>query len=541
MPESASTAPSPRSSRHTGRVLAGRYALGERLGEGAAAEVYAAVDQTLEIPRAVKLLAGGGGARKRLRDRLKAEARGMAQLDHPNILPIYDVGAEGALDYVVMKLAAGGSLQDQLSSQEGLPPDRACGFVVQLLSALDAAHSAGIVHRDVKPQNILLDGGGHVLLSDFGIALWQQNRSTQTGMAMGSLPYMAPEQRLDASRVGPAADLYAAGATLYHLLTSANPVDLFASPDFSPRWEEVPLPLRPFIRRATSYEVSDRFPDAAVMAQALLAAMPDVVAVIRAPVPSAVSENSAWSAPTITAVGLLLGEEPTALRVDSWVRSMAPPPTMPLLMQPEGFHPSRTVAAILLLLVSGLSTFFAWPELLEVPPERAEVVAEGLLKPEVLSAPEGLLEAVGVITEQDDAELLEPTPRPVSTRSAPPLAPDIPAEISLPLPDTIQPVIAGIWVGDVNTIPKVVKIQSSGGDIWSLWRSDTGGEQAPTVSVGDFDPSTGRLSLQEQDGVEQQGRYEFTLDKNGDLVGRRFMGSTGRSFHRVVLQRARRE
>lgn len=536
MSEHASTASLTGS--HTGRVLAGRYALGERLGEGATAEVYAAVDQALEIQRAIKLLAGGGGTRQRLRDRLKAEAKGMARLDHPNILPIYDVGAEGVLDYVVMKLADGGSLQERLSSPEGLSPEEACGFVVQLLSALDAAHSAGIVHRDVKPQNILLDGSGHVLLSDFGIALWQQNRSTQTGMAMGSLPYMAPEQRLDASRVGPAADLYAAGATLYHLLTSANPVDLFASPDFSPRWEEVPLPLRPFIRRATSYEVADRFPDAAVMAQALLAAMPDVVSVLHEPAPSAVSEDRAWSVATTTAVGLLLGEEPTAIRVDSWVRSMAPPRTVPQPMQPADHHPGRTVAAILLLLVSGLSTFFAWPELLEAPPEQAERVADGgaepLPQPEVPTAG-----AAPVIAAQEARAEATPVPTPVRVRPAPPPASSIVKEPTLPLPDTIQPVIAGVWVGDVNTIPKVVTIQSSGGDIWSLWRSDTGGAQAPTVSVGDFDPTTGRLSLKEQDGVEQQGRYEFTLDKNGDLVGRRFMGSTGRSFHQVVLQRAR--
>ncbi|MFT5686876.1 MAG: serine/threonine protein kinase, partial [Myxococcota bacterium] len=431
MPESVSTEPASLAGRHTGRTLAGRYILSERLGEGATAEVYAAADQSLEVTRAVKLMSGGGAARERLRERLKAEAKGMARLEHPNILPIYDVGADGALDYVVMKLARGGSLQDRLDAEGPLPPELACGFVVQLLSALDAAHQAGIVHRDVKPQNILTNGSGQILLSDFGIALWHQKRATQTGMAMGSLPYMAPEQRLDASRVGPSADLYAVGATLYHLLTSANPVDLFASPDFSPRWDDVPTALRGFIRRSTSYEAVDRYPDASVMAQALLSAMPDVVEVIRETAPGAMPDDSSWRAATTTAVGLLLGEEPTAARVDTWVGSMEPPLTTFIVGPPIVVRPMTAIGSVLLLLLVGLTTFFSWPEVGESFAEAAEaalsVTEEGTLSTEqaVNDKPaEEPAEEPEVDAEEPEVETPgAPSSTPVTSRPAAPSAP----------------------------------------------------------------------------------------------------------------------
>jgi serine/threonine protein kinase len=524
--------------QHTGRKLAGRYALSERLGEGATAEVYAASDAQLEVERAVKLLSGGGAVRERLRERLKAEAKGMARLEHPNILPVYDVGADGPLDFVVMKLARGGSLQDRLDRAGPLPPEQACGCIVQLLSALDAAHEAGIVHRDIKPQNILTDGTGQILLSDFGIALWQQKRATQTGVAMGSLPYMAPEQRLDASRVGPGADLFSVGATLYHLLTASNPVDLFASPEHSPRWEGVPHALRPFIRKATSYRVEDRFPSAAVMAQALLSAMPEVVSAIWEPGTDHSFGEASWHGATSTAVGLLLGEEPTPALIDSWIGSMEPPMTTIPPEVVDRSSPLLPIGGVGLLLVVGLAMLFAWPEpaLEEVTEPVAAETVEPISEPPVEPA------AVPVaVTESVPVAALEPEEEPVAVIKAPPVLPapavSAPEAPTLPAPDRVQPAIHGRWVGDINGIPKSVWIQASGGTIWSLWRSETGGDPAPTVSVGAFDPQSGRLTLQEQDGVERQGRYEFELTPDGDLQGRRWESASGRQFFTVVLQR----
>lgn len=259
-------------------ALAERYELGETLGVGGAARVVQAWDRRLGVQRAVKLITGQatGPVREQLRARLEREARAMAQLDHPNVLRIYDVGHEDGQDFVVMDLAEGGSLAARLKERGPMPPDTAIAYVVQVLSALAAAHATGIVHRDVKPQNILLDRRGTALLADFGIAMLEDDqRTTKTGTAMGSLAYMAPEQRLDARRVGPAADLYAAGATLYHLLTRANPVDLFTAGRDSERFDGLPAPLRDIVFRATRLDPAARYPSAGAMARELTALLGD--------------------------------------------------------------------------------------------------------------------------------------------------------------------------------------------------------------------------------------------------------------------------
>ncbi|MCP4806734.1 MAG: serine/threonine protein kinase [Proteobacteria bacterium] len=258
-------------------ALADRYELGDMLGAGGAARVLHARDRRLGVDRAVKLISGSEGPmRAQLRTRLEREARAMAQLDHPNVLRIYDIGHDDGQDYVVMDLADGGSLSDWLRKRGPMAPDVALPFMIQVLAALAAAHAAGIVHRDVKPQNILLDLRGKALLADFGIAMLDDNqRTTKTGIAMGSVAYMAPEQRLDARSVGPAADLYATGATLYHLLTRANPVDLFTADAASSRFDGVPPRLRDVLVRATRLSPTQRYPDARSMALDLLELMSD--------------------------------------------------------------------------------------------------------------------------------------------------------------------------------------------------------------------------------------------------------------------------
>ena len=253
-------------------TLASRYVLGKLLGRGGFAEVWEATDTLLGVQRAIKILSPDTRSRRALKRRLQAEARAMAQIDHPNVLRVYDVGSSDGLDYVVMELASGGSLVDRVGPQ-GVGPRKACEWTLQMLAALGAAHARGIIHRDVKPSNLLLDAAGHALLADFGIARFQEAAvsHTRTGVAMGTLLFMAPEQRVDARSVGPTADLYAAGATLFHLLTGDTPVDLFAIPPDSPRWLGVPEPLVPYLQRATLYNPEARFPDAAAMADALSA------------------------------------------------------------------------------------------------------------------------------------------------------------------------------------------------------------------------------------------------------------------------------
>ena len=200
-----------------GTLLGGRFELLRELGVGGTASVWEVEDAELGVRRAVKILnAGRPQRRQALRKRLRAEARAMARLAHPNVLTIYDVASTDELDFVIMDLAEGGSLSEWLERTGPMEPRTALSFTVQVLSALAAAHAAGMVHRDVKPQNVLLNSRGTALLADFGIALLteDQHRTTRTGVAMGSLSFMPPEQRLDARSVSASADVYATGAML---------------------------------------------------------------------------------------------------------------------------------------------------------------------------------------------------------------------------------------------------------------------------------------------------------------------------------------
>ncbi len=257
-----------------GLELGGRYVLGDRLGKGGTAEVYRGWDDLLGVQRALKLLTvEHPRVRQSLRRRLRAEAQAMARIQHPNILRISDVGFHEEVDFVVMELADGGSLAEWIEERGPMAPVVAIGFMLQVLAGLAAAHAAGIVHRDVKPQNVLLDTRGTALLADFGIALVTHEdigRTTRAGVAMGSLSFMAPEQRLDARSVDVTADIYSAAATLFNLLTGNNPVDLFTADEHSPRWGAIPTDLRAIIARGTLLDPAARFPDARSMATALL-------------------------------------------------------------------------------------------------------------------------------------------------------------------------------------------------------------------------------------------------------------------------------
>ncbi|MEZ4315973.1 MAG: serine/threonine-protein kinase [Myxococcota bacterium] len=257
-----------------GETLGGRYRLTAVIGDGGTATIYGADDLITGVRCAVKVLKSGPDLDGNLRTRLIAEADTMSRLSHPNILRVFAAGSDGA-DWIAMELAEDGSVADRVRADGPFSPRRAIQIVLQLLHALEAAHAAGVVHRDVKPDNLLLHPDGSVKLADFGIALLDDHtRLTRAGFAMGSLPYMAPEQRIDAHAVGPRADLYASGATLYNLLTGATPVDLFLAPPGSPRFAPIPEGLVELIRQATHADASRRFDDAAAMAAALERCLP---------------------------------------------------------------------------------------------------------------------------------------------------------------------------------------------------------------------------------------------------------------------------
>ncbi|MFD6950120.1 MULTISPECIES: serine/threonine-protein kinase [unclassified Nocardiopsis] len=274
-------------------MLGGRYRLLSQLGRGGMGEVWRAVDELLDRSVAVKLIRAGRAGSEEVAARFRREARLTARLaGHPNVVILHDFGYDGAHAgpgpvYAVMELVAGRPLTAVLRESGPMPVARAADLVSQAASGLGAAHAAGIVHRDVKPGNLMVveegPGGGTVKVLDFGIAALtaatRSHRITQTGQVIGTPLYMSPEQ-VRGEQVGRAGDLYSLGAILYQLLTGQPP---FASEDppavlhrhlvEAPRpaarlRPEVPGPLselvgsmlakRPEERPATAEEVRER-------------------------------------------------------------------------------------------------------------------------------------------------------------------------------------------------------------------------------------------------------------------------------------------
>ena len=199
--------------------------------------------------------------------RMELEAKVMNRLAHPNVVRVHDLVAQRNELCVVMDLADGGTLADWLVLLGPLPPRHALGFLVQVLSALATAHINGIVHRDVKPQNVLLDQRGIAMLSDFGAAL-HAGPGDDAMAVIGTTGFMAPEQcRGDLVAAAPA-DLYAVAATLYTLLTTRNPQGLSREPPDSPRWAGLTEELAALIRKGMAPNPADRFEDANQMAWA---------------------------------------------------------------------------------------------------------------------------------------------------------------------------------------------------------------------------------------------------------------------------------
>jgi serine/threonine protein kinase len=207
------------------RTLAGRYQITKLLGRGGMAVVFLAQDLTLERQVAIKVLPPDMSHDTKLVPRFQQEAKTAAKLDHPNIIPIYRVESEGGLDYFVMKYVTGHSLE-QLLDQGPLPIDQARRVLREAALALGHAHKRGIVHRDVKPANIMLETDGRVVLTDFGIskALEGASALTGTGTIIGTPHYMAPEQA-KGHEVDGRADQYALAIVGHQILTGKQPFD----------------------------------------------------------------------------------------------------------------------------------------------------------------------------------------------------------------------------------------------------------------------------------------------------------------------------
>jgi YVTN family beta-propeller protein len=256
-----------------GDVVAG-YEIGVLLGRGGTGEVYRAVDVRLERPVALKLLTERLSDDEAFRERLLRESRIAASLDHPNVVPIYEAGEEGGRLFIAMRYVDGPDLGDVLRQEGVLAPERTVAIAEQIAEALDAAHGKGLVHRDVKPSNILLDQQGerdHAYLADFGLTQSASDRGPTDGRLMGTVGYVAPEQ-IRGDPIDGRADVYALGCLLFEALTGTLPftgasdvavIYAHLQDDPSPASERratLPAALDAVLARAMAKDPEDRQP-----------------------------------------------------------------------------------------------------------------------------------------------------------------------------------------------------------------------------------------------------------------------------------------
>jgi eukaryotic-like serine/threonine-protein kinase len=209
-----------------GDISGGRYALSERLGAGGMAEVFLAHDRILGRDLALKVLREDYAKDAAFVSRFQREAISAASLNHPHVVQVYDQGhAEDGRLYIAMEHVPGGNLKNLITRRSLLDPAEAARLASQVAEALGAAHERGIVHRDVKPQNVLIDEAGEAKVADFGIALAASTSTTSgTNLLFGTAGYMSPEQAMG-ERVGPESDLYSLGVVLYEMLTGTVPFE----------------------------------------------------------------------------------------------------------------------------------------------------------------------------------------------------------------------------------------------------------------------------------------------------------------------------
>lgn len=269
----------------TGTVLSGRYRIEERLAVGGMGAVYVANDERLGRRVALKVLKEELAHDPRFVERFRREARAAGGLSHPNVAGVYDFGEHGERYYMVMELAQGRDLARTLREQGPLSSERAARIASQIARALAHAHAAGVVHRDVKPANVIVDEADRVKVTDFGIARAAGDSTlTATGSVLGTAHYLSPEQA-GGSEVGPASDIYSLGIVLYEMLTGSLPFTGDSAVAVAMRHisDDVPPPsalvagipggLDDVVARATAKEPGARFAGTAAMAEAIESAM----------------------------------------------------------------------------------------------------------------------------------------------------------------------------------------------------------------------------------------------------------------------------
>ena len=349
----------------TGRLLGGRYRLHRSIASGGMAQVFEATDEVLARRVAVKILHPHLARDEAFVRRFRAEAVAAARLTHPSIVSVYDTVVEDGLNAIVMELVTGTTLRADIDAHGPVQLAAALAIGSQVADALAASHASGLVHRDVKPANILLSADGRVLVADFGIAKAAQDSDhTDDGAMVGTAKYLAPEQ-VEGAPVDGRTDVYALGIVLYEALTGVPPfkgdndtatalMRLHADP-VRPRElrPDIPPAVETVIGRALARRPDDRFPNAAAMRSALLKAGAD---------PS--RAHQAAQAAVASAVGPTVGQSTShpLATVSASHHAVAHSGSTPRVAADHGLSPEpakRRIGAVLVVLSLLLGAFAA--------------------------------------------------------------------------------------------------------------------------------------------------------------------------------------
>ncbi|HXS32837.1 MAG TPA: protein kinase [Solirubrobacterales bacterium] len=254
-----------------GTVLSGRYRLEAKLGSGGMSTVYLARDQTLDRPVAVKVMHREMSEQADQLERFRQEARSVAKFSHPNVVSVIDAGEDGGHPYIVFEYVEGETLKQRISRNGALEPQEAIAYAIEIARGLSVAHARNMVHRDIKPQNILIDAEGRAKLTDFGISRQlEQDGMTATGRVLGTTDYVAPEQAMG-RKVDPRTDIYSLGVVLYEMLVGQVPFAADSQvgvamkhvneelPDVQRRRPDVSAAVALVVERSTAKDPAERY------------------------------------------------------------------------------------------------------------------------------------------------------------------------------------------------------------------------------------------------------------------------------------------
>ena len=273
------------SSQMIGTVLSGRYRLQAKLGSGGMSTVFLARDQTLDREVAVKVMHREMSEQADQLERFRQEARAVAKISHPNVVAVIDAGEDRGHPYIVFEYVEGETLKQRINRVGALDAQEALAYAIEIARGLTVAHSRNMVHRDIKPQNVLIDAEGRAKLTDFGISRQlEQDGMTATGRVLGTTDYVAPEQAMGHA-VDPRSDIYSLGVVLYEMLVGQVPFHADSQvgvamkhvneelPDVQQRRPEISAAAALVVERATAKDPAKRYQDIGEMIDDLSTAL----------------------------------------------------------------------------------------------------------------------------------------------------------------------------------------------------------------------------------------------------------------------------